>query len=223
MSGGWLVEIVVLAMIAGFVALRLVSVLGRRTGHEQPLPQTLDRSASDGMSRQPGGAETQGPASIVPDSNIDSKAVEGIRAIIAADPSFDVSRFLEGSKSAYRMVLEAFWAGDTATLETLADDSVTREFTVAIDERKAQGLTLDNRVVRIDRAMITDASLNGMMAHVTVRFDADLVAVTRDANGNVVAGSTSDAVSTHDVWTFSRHVRASDPNWLLVTTDEDAA
>src|SRR3546814_8320701 len=71
MSGGWLVEIVVLAMIAGFVALRLVSVLGRRTGHEQPLPQTLDRSASDGMSRQPGGAETQGPASIVPDSNID--------------------------------------------------------------------------------------------------------------------------------------------------------
>src|SRR3546814_4498292 len=83
---------------------------------------TLDRSASDGMSRQPGGAETQGPASIVPDSNIDSKAVEGIRAIIAADPSFDVSRFLEGSKSAYRMVLEAFWAGDTATLETLAED-----------------------------------------------------------------------------------------------------
>src|SRR3546814_2459677 len=90
-------------------------------------------------------------------------------------PSFDVSRFLEGSKSAYRMVLEAFWAGDTATLETLADDSVTREFTAAIDERKAQGLTLDNRVVRIDRAMITDASLNGMMAHVTVRFDADQI------------------------------------------------
>ena len=145
MSGGWLVEIVVLAMIAGFVALRLVSVLGRRTGHEQPLPQTLDRSASDGMSRQPGGAETQGPASIVPDSNIDSKAVEGIRAIIAADPSFDVSRFLEGSKAAYRMVLEAFWAGDAATLETLADDSVTREFTAAIDERKAQGLTLDGK------------------------------------------------------------------------------
>src|SRR3546814_20918829 len=50
MSGGWLVEIVVLAMIAGFVALRLVSVLGRRTGHEKRLPQTLDRSASDGLS-----------------------------------------------------------------------------------------------------------------------------------------------------------------------------
>src|SRR3546814_5676716 len=101
-------------------------------------------------------------------------------------PSFDVSRFLEGSKSAYRMVLEAFWAGDTATLETLADDSVTREFTAAIDERKAQGLTLDNRVVRIDRAMITDATLNGMMAHVTVRFDDDLVAVTRDAHGDEI-------------------------------------
>src|SRR3546814_15122751 len=62
-----------------------------------------------------------------------------------------------------------------------------------------------------------------MMAQVTVRFDADLVAVTRNAAGEVVAGSTSDAVATHDVWTFSRHVRASDPNWLLVTKDETDA
>src|SRR3546814_14099359 len=84
-------------------------VLGRRTGHEQPLPQTIDRSASDGMSRQPGGAETQGPASIVPESNIDSKAVEGIRAIIAADPYFDAPRSLDGSKSDYRMVLGDVW------------------------------------------------------------------------------------------------------------------
>src|SRR3546814_20388223 len=121
------------------------------------------------MSRQPGGAETQGPASIVPDSNIDSKAVEGIRAIIAADPSFDVSRFLEGSKSAYRMVLEAFWAGDTAKLETLADDSVTREFTAAIDERKAQGQTTHNRVVRLDRAVNTAATPNSMKSHETRR------------------------------------------------------
>src|SRR3546814_19105821 len=93
-------------------------------------------------------------------------------------PSFDVSRFLEASKSAYRMVLETFWAGDTATLETLADDSVTREFTAAIDERKAQGLTLNNRVLRTHRAMITVASHTGMMPPVTISFDADRLAVT---------------------------------------------
>jgi predicted lipid-binding transport protein (Tim44 family) len=59
------------------------------------------------------------------------------------------------------------------------------------------------------------------MAEVTVRFDADVVAVTRDAGGAVVAGSTADAVETHDLWTFSRHTGATDPNWLLVATDDD--
>lgn len=224
MSGGWLVEIVVLAMIAGFVALRLVSVLGRRTGHEQqPLAHPLDRARADGSSPQPGAGDAQGHAALQPDSNIDMGAVDGVRAIIAADPSFDVPRFLDGAKSAYRMVLEAFWVGDTATLETLADDGVAREFAAAIQERKSQNLTLDNRLVRIERAIITEAALNGMMAQVTVRFDADLVAVTRNDKDEVIAGSTSDALSTHDIWTFSRHVRAGDPNWLLVSTDEDPA
>jgi predicted lipid-binding transport protein (Tim44 family) len=57
-------------------------------------------------------------------------------------------------------------------------------------------------------------------ARVAVRFDADVAAVTRDAEGSVIAGSTSDAVQTHDVWTFVRTVRASDPNWILADTDE---
>jgi predicted lipid-binding transport protein (Tim44 family) len=60
------------------------------------------------------------------------------------------------------------------------------------------------------------------MAMITVRYDADIAAVTRDSDGNVVAGSLSDAVPTHDVWTFSRHVRADDPNWVLIETDEAA-
>ena len=54
-----------------------------------------------------------------------------------------------------------------------------------------------------------------------MRFDADLVAVTRDKDGKVVAGSTSDAVPTHDVWTFSRLVSSNDPNWLLIETDDE--
>lgn len=223
MSGGWLVEIVVLAMIAGFIALRLVSVLGRRTGHEQPLAHPLDRAPADEIGRQPGGSDLRDQPAILPNSDIEARAVDGIRAIVAIDPSFDVTRFLAGAKSAYEMVLEAFWKGDIATLETLADDNVARDFAAAIEERNAAGLVLDNKLVGIERASITEAALNGMMAQVTVRFDADLVAVTRNAQGEAVAGSTSDAVATHDVWTFSRHVRASDPNWLLVTTDEDAA
>src|SRR3546814_7217691 len=108
------------------------------------------------------------------------------------------------------MVLEAFWKGDIATLETIADDGVAREFAAAIDERKAAGLTLENRLVRIDKTAINEASLKGRVAQVTFRYDADLVAGTRNAAGEAVAGATSDAVATPDVWTYARRLRASD-------------
>ncbi|RYD86682.1 MAG: Tim44 domain-containing protein, partial [Sphingomonadales bacterium] len=73
-----------------------------------------------------------------------------------------------------------------------------------------------------ESAVIEQAKLVGQTASVTVRFDADIAAVTRDTEGNVIAGSLTDAVPTHDVWTFSRQVRADDPNWTLVETDEAA-
>jgi predicted lipid-binding transport protein (Tim44 family) len=95
-------------------------------------------------------------------------------------------------------------------------------FVQAIADRRAAGHVLDNRLVAIERATIERARLEGQMASITVRFDADIAAVTRDGEGNVIAGSLSDAIPTHDVWTFSRHVRADDPNWVLIETDEAA-
>ena len=70
------------------------------------------------------------------------------------------------------------------------------------------------------RATVADARVAGREARITVRFDADVAAVTRDAEGRVIAGSTDDAVETHDVWTFVRTLGAPDPNWKLADTDE---
>ena len=70
--------------------------------------------------------------------------------------------------------------------------------------------------------MIEGAELRGRVAEITVRFDADIVAVTRDAAGELVAGSLSDAIETHDVWTFRRTLGSQDPNWVLVETDDAA-
>jgi len=97
---------------------------------------------------------------------------------------------------------------------------VGRAFGDAIAARQAAGQVLDNRLVSIDKATITGASLQGKDARITVRFDALIAAVTRDGEGNVIAGSTSDALETHDVWTFARTLRSSDPNWKLSDTDE---
>ncbi len=152
----------------------------------------------------------------------EERAAGGIRAIISADQSFDVARFLDGAQAAYRMVLEAFWRGDREELRYLAADDVYAAFDEAIGQREAAGQKLDNRLVGIERAVIEDARLNGRTAEIEVRFDADIAAVTRDSSGEVVAGSLTDAVETHDVWTFRRTLGSEDPNWMLVDTDEGA-
>lgn len=214
-----MLTIVILAMVALFLGLRLYAVLGKRTGHEPVLrnpaeerpvpPLTLARSAEP----RPDFRDTAPRA-------IESGAQAGLRALIHADPSFDVAAFLDGSKNAYRMVLEAFWKGDEETLAWLTEDHVREAFAEAIKARTTAGHVLDNRLVTIERAVITDASVDNKVARVTVAFDADIAAVTRDAEGNVVAGSLTDAVETHDVWTFTRPLRSGDPDWKLADTDE---
>lgn len=216
--GGTVLYVILLAMVAGFLALRLYSVLGKRTGHEQPLPKPAEeRVANPAAPRQIDvSSEVREPGTRA----IEGKAENGVRALVAADQSFDVAQFVEGAKSAYRMILEAFWKGDRETLDWLVEPDVKAAFESAIAEREAAGQTLENRLVSIERAAIADAGVDGGQARVTVRFDADIAAITRDAEGNVVAGSLSDAVETHDVWTFTRRLKSDDPNWKLAETDE---
>lgn len=213
--------IVILALVALFIGLRLYSVLGERTGHEQqPIlkPAESDARAAPQVTQpavtQPAPVDT-GDLAYVP------LAGPGVRAILAADPSFDVARFLEGAKSAYRMILEAFWKGELDALKGHVDDHVYEAFSSAVEQRKKEGLTLDNRLVTIDQAVISEATLERGVAILTVRFEADIAAVTRNSEGQVVAGSLSDAVQTRDLWTFRRDTGSRDPNWLLIETDEE--
>ena len=210
--------LVLFAMVAAFLALRLYTVLGKRTGHEQaPLKHAEERVTAATLPRTVEAVvEPREPAL----RNLDARAEQGLRALVAADSKFDVAQFLEGAKSAYRMILEAYWKGDRETLGWLTEDDVREAFEAAIAEREALGHTLDNRLVSIERAVISDVSVEGRQARITVRFDADVAAVTRDSEGNVVAGSLTDAVETHDVWTFARALRSDDPNWKLAETDE---
>lgn len=212
-------EIIILAMVFLFVAFRLWAVLGRRTGHEQTIGNPAETIARPSPAGSPDMQQQPVPVS---DPSVDPDALAGLRAIADADRGFDTARFLEGAKAAYRMILEAFWRGDEAELARLVDGDVREAFSQAIAERAAAGHVLDNRLVAIERATIDQARLAGQMAYITIRFDADIAAVTRDGDGNVIAGSLTDAVPTHDVWTFSRHVGAADPNWTLIETDEAA-
>ena len=214
--------IVILALVALFIGLRLYSVLGERTGHEQqqPILKPADQDARveprpTQPSTVPAAVQDSGEFAFLP------TAGPGVRAILAADPSFDVARFLDGAKGAYRMILEAFWRGDLAAVRPHVDDHVFETFASAVEQRQKDELTLDNRLVAIDQALISEALVEREVAVLTVRFEADIAAVTRNAAGDVVAGSLSDAVQTRDLWTFRRDIASRDPNWRLIETDEE--
>lgn len=212
-------------MIAAFLGLRLYSVLGRRAEHEEePIQGRFDQPPAMGrapVARPSEEAETFAPRLPERSFPAGSPSVErGLRDIAAVDRRFDPFAFMDGARGAYRMVLEAFWQGDKDELRQLCEPSVYDSFAEAIDARQAAGETLDNRLVRIEEAAIADAAFDAPTARITVRFRSDIAAVTRDADGNVVAGSLDDAIEAIDVWTFARNVQSADPDWLLVETDE---
>jgi len=214
-------EIVLLAMVAAFLGLRLYSVLGRRAEQEEEsVPQRFDSEDKPAGVRpavMPAAAAQPRPTefeSMMP-------AVErGLKEITAADGKFNLAQFLDGARGAYRMILEAFWKGDRETLRELCDDDVYAGFESAIDAREAAGESVENKLIRIEETKVHSASLDGRTARIALLFVADVAAVTRDKDGNLIAGSLDDAIESRDVWTFSRNVSARDPNWLLDETDE---
>jgi len=216
-----IVEIVILAMIAAFLGLRLYSVLGRRAEHEEePVPTRFERGEGGRDQRVAPAPVADVPRPLREIAGFPPAVEQGLREISAADRRFDLLAFVEGSKAAYGMILEAFWRGDKEELRQLCDDDVYGSFADAIDARLAAGETLENRLVRIEDTSIQAASLDGRTARIAVLFVADVAAVTRNSDGVVIAGSLDDAIETRDVWTFKRDVTAAAPDWLLEETDE---
>ncbi len=215
-------------MIAAFLGMRLYSVLGERAEHEEEgVPHQRDNQAGELDAERksaPNAPQLATPSATAPQTPVVKDALpgveRGVRAIAAADGRFDLTAFLEGANGAYSMVLEAFWEGDRETLQELCDDDVYASFAGAIDAREAAGETLDNRLVRVEETRVQRAELDGRIARISVLFVADIAAVTRDKDGTVIAGSLNDAIESRDVWTFSRDVKAANPNWILDETDE---
>ncbi len=204
-DGGSWIEIVLLAMVAGFVGLRLISVLGKRTGHERPVGDAFRPGAPEVTAPAVRGIEPPVRGAIAVPAGTAAELAPALQSVADADASFDPERFITGAKAAYRIVLDAFWAGDGEAMASLVSDEVHEHFTHAIAAR--DGMALSNRLVSIDSAAITEAEMTGQMAEVTVRFESH------------IAGPDGDAVATHDVWTFSRHIGSRDPNWLVIATD----
>ncbi|MEN3975354.1 Tim44/TimA family putative adaptor protein [Emcibacter sp. SYSU 3D8] len=224
MGGG--LDLILLALLAGFIILRLVSVLGRRTGneHRQENPAGLERASSPAEAKTvdlPGRdrAPLAPPAGAATGFDRDTPLGKSLSRIMVADHSFDPDGFLEGARAAYDMVTTAFAEGDRETLRSLLSPDVLRDFEAAIAEREAADQTMQTTIVDILQSEITDARLENGTADVTVMIKAELISVVRDSEGRIIEGNPSDTETVTDVWTFSRQVKARDPNWALVATD----
>lgn len=224
MGEGNFLDIILLAMVAGFIFLRLRSVLGRRTGHERPSSEAggVRRNSDDKVVQLPDRTKTQGDkapsaeeASLWAD---DSPIGAGLTQIKIADHSFEPSEFVNGARMAYEMVVSAFASGDRDSLKTLLSPEVYDNFSAAIDEREEAGQTMETTIVSLNAADIVDAELKGKSAEVTVKFVSEMISVTRDSEGENLPGQSPTPREVTDIWTFARDTGARDPNWLLVET-----
>jgi predicted lipid-binding transport protein (Tim44 family) len=211
-------DIILFAMVAAFLVLRLRSVLGRRTGNERRR-ELFVRRERPGPEKAPVLVEPSknGPTP-VSDAGPADRIAEGLNQIRRADPSFDPSQFLEGARIAFDMIVTAFANGDKAGLRALLSDEVFQQFTTAIDERAAAKETLETRILQFDDADIVEAELLGRNAQVTSRLVSHQINVTRAMDGSIVDGDPEHPIEKTDYWTFARDTRSSDPNWVLVAT-----
>lgn len=187
-----LLEILVVAMIAGVILFRLYTVLGRRTGHEPPPPQPGRLPGSDTAALPP-------PAAAEP---VKDPGGHGLIDIQLADRSFDTQHFLQGARTAHEMIVGAFHKGDRQALKPLLSEEVFAAFDAAIT---ARGNAPAPALTNLKDARVVGASLTGGLAEITVAFTASF------DNGKDVT----------DVWTFARHIGDDNPNWTLTATSGD--
>jgi predicted lipid-binding transport protein (Tim44 family) len=230
-------------VLAVVIFLKLRSVLGRRTGHEearferykaqkeasqrngklagQDKVVTLPRREREDVEPRPA-AEQQAQADseqrVKEYAAGNTDITKGLLDIVRVDTSFDPSHFLQGAKAAYEIIVTAFAEGNRRTLKDLLSPEVYEGFSSAIAERENRGEQIDQSFVGIKSADLVEAELKGGIAQLTIKFVSELISATRDKAGGVVGGDPKRIREVTDIWTFAREAVSRNPNWKLVAT-----
>ena len=213
-----LLQLLVLGAIAVFLILRLRGVLGTRDGFE-PTATTEEPASRKRLDVIEGRAEPE-ESDIADHAVPGSPAAQALAQMKRTEPDFAVGPFLSGAKSAYEMILMAFERGDLSEVRAFLAPTVAEAFETVIADRKARGLVTEAQFLGTRETALADAEFTPAtgMAELSVRFVAEMIVVTRDAQGNVVEGDPKSARKQRDIWTFARRMGEADPNWQLVAT-----
>jgi predicted lipid-binding transport protein (Tim44 family) len=226
------IDILIFAGIAAFLVFKLMNVLGTRHGDERSRQnpfapqQSREDKPGNGVVVDIKSARGLAPAAlpagidslISAEANKDGRVETGLLEIATTDARFDVNSFMQGARAAFEMIVTAYARGDVESLRMLLSPKLFNDFSAGIKARAAAGHSMEITVHRIKAARITEAHLGGTMAYITVDFDVEETSTTRDSQGNIVDGSPDRIFSVQDIWTFTRDVRAADPNWTLIET-----
>ena len=210
------IDILIFAVIAVLLVLRLRSVLGQRTGYEQPQDNQLKESFAD-----KGNAPISFPKAADKSAKISGSGLEALRR---ADRQFNEKEFVQGATAAFEMILTAFADGDQAQLKRLLSYDLLHSFMQTIHDRTAAKESLEITVNDIREVSILNVELVDSVASITVHFHTTQTRIARDEQGEVMEDSDTEPQEFIDIWTFERDLTLSDPNWKLAETesaDED--
>lgn len=216
-----IIQLLVLAGIAIFLIIRLRSVLGTREGFEKP---PIPKDAVDRLERRRDFEVIEGGTDYDIADNVPegSDMAEPLAAMKRVDPAFNVGEFLQGARQAYEMILMAFERGEMADILPLLSQDVYEALSTVVDQREAEGLTIEAEFVGVRDIALTDVEFDEATneANLTVKFTGELTYQVRDRGGDVIEGNANEIKRQKDVWTFQRVMGTDDPNWKLVATDE---
>jgi len=186
------IDIILLAMIAGFIFLRLRGILGKKTGFEEDINPSFHQKTQE----------------VNPEANLNSE-------------TFDENakkEFLKGAQIAYETIVTSFSKGKLKDIKSLLDMNVYEQFNSALDERKSKNYLSETTFIGINSAEIKHHQQNKNMLEVTVEFVSEIISCIKDKENKIISGDPEKVKKVNDVWKFSKDSRSINPNWLLIDT-----
>jgi len=187
------IDIILLAMIAGFIFLRLRGILGRKTGHEKNI-------------------NTSFPHDFSPEKILKNKLNQDYFNEKAKED------FLRGAKIAYETIITNFASGNLKDIKYLLDKKVFDEFNDAIDERKKNGQKSQTTFIGITSALVKEHKKIDNIIEVTVDFVSEIISCVKDKDNKILSGDPEKVKKVFDTWKFSKDSKSNNPNWLLTDT-----
>ena len=189
------IDIILLAMIAGFIFLRLRGILGKRTGFEGKAPKQFDRILKEAVIKQP-------------------------QKINETFDENDQKEFLKGAKIAYETIITDFSDNDNkiTTSKPLLNQEIYNQFNEALKERSSRGHYAEITFIGVNSATIKEHKRIDKILNVTVDFIAEVITCIKDKDQKIISGDPEKIKKIYDTWVFSRDITSANPNWQLVNT-----